>query len=595
MDAKDMLINELEAQLNGKDEQLSRTLAQLQEATIQHKSVTEQFTQQLEEKSHQIALLEKTIKRLLSSVRGSRQERINPDQLLLFSEEELKQIAQELQQQENAQAESSSETLSEAQDDTQQDEPEPKKPRRRQLPTNLPKEVRRHELSEEERKCPCCGEIRCEMGVETSQQVEFVPAVFKIIEHQRVQYACKSCEENVAIAPKPPQPIEKGIPASGLCSYVVLSKFGDHLPLYREEDLFSRMGWLIRRSTICGWLCELGLLVEPLVMRMKHLLLQSHVIHTDDTKIKMLDTGICREAKFWPYQGDWLHPYVVFDFTLDRSRYGPKNFLQNYRGYLQADAYSGFDCVYAPGLVKEVACWVHARRYWYDARDNDARRANIALGYIARLAQIESQLRSSYPEKNLQGERDFDAIAKGRQQYSRPILNEFKTWMETELKSGGILPKSLIKGAFTYTLNQWEALCRYTEEGYLSLDNNSAERMVKYPAIGRKNYLFVGNERAGCNAGNFYSLVTSAKLNGVEPFAWLRDVFETLPNYRGGEAFSQSRAGEPVTSDELDGLLPDRWLLSHPDCKWEIDTIRREERRQKEKRLRELRTRKKQK
>jgi transposase len=595
MDAKDMLINELEAQLNGKDEQLSRTLAQLQEATIQHKSVTEQFTQQLEEKSHQIALLEKTIKRLLSSVRGSRQERINPDQLLLFSEEELKQIAQELQQQENAQAESSSETLSEAQDDTQQDEPEPKKPRRRQLPTSLPKEVRRHELSEEERKCPCCGEIRCEMGVETSQQVEFVPAVFKIIEHQRVQYACKSCEENVAIAPKPPQPIEKGIPASGLCSYVVLSKFGDHLPLYREEDLFSRMGWLIRRSTICGWLCELGLLVEPLVMRMKHLLLQSHVIHTDDTKIKMLDTGICREAKFWPYQGDWLHPYVVFDFTLDRSRYGPKNFLQNYRGYLQADAYSGFDCVYAPGLVKEVACWVHARRYWYDARDNDARRANIALGYIARLAQIESQLRSSYPEKNLQGERDFDAIAKGRQQYSRPILNEFKTWMETELKSGGILPKSLIKGAFTYTLNQWEALCRYTEEGYLSLDNNSAERMVKYPAIGRKNYLFVGNERAGCNAGNFYSLVTSAKLNGVEPFAWLRDVFETLPNYRGGEAFSQSRAGEPVTSDELDGLLPDRWLLSHPDCKWEIDTIRREERRQKEKRLRELRTRKKQK
>jgi len=587
-----MLINELQAQLNGKDEQLSRTLAQFQEATIQHKSVTDQFTQQLEDKNHQIALLEKTIKRLLSSVRGSRQERINPDQLLLFSEDELKQIAQELQQQDDAQAESSGEPLSVTQDDTQQDEPEPKKPRRRQLPTNIPKEVRRHELNEEERKCPCCGEIRCEMGVETSQQVEYVPAVFKIIENQRVQYACKACQENVVIAPKPPQPIEKGIPAPGLCSYVVLSKFGDHLPLYREEDLFSRMGWLIRRSTICGWLCELGLLVEPLVMRMKHLLLQSKVIHTDDTKIKMLDTGVCREAKFWPYQGDWLHPYVVFDFTLDRRRFGPKNFLQNYRGYLQADAYSGFDCVYTSGLVQEVACWIHARRYWYDARDNDSKRANIALGYIARLAQIESQLRSSYPEMNLQGERDFDAIAKARQQYSRPILNEFKTWMETELNSGRVLPKSLIKSAFTYTLNQWEALCRYTEAGYLSLDNNSAERMVKYPAIGRKNYLFVGNERAGSNAGNFYSLVTSAKLNGVEPFSWLRDVYETLPRYREGEAVSQSRAGQPVTSDELDGLLPDRWLMSHPECKWEIDAIRRQERRQKEKRLQELRNRK---
>lgn len=137
-----------------------------------------------------------------------------------------------------------------------------------------------------------------------------------------------------------------------LCAYVILSKFGDHLPLYREEDLFSRMGWLIRRSTICGWLCDLGLLAEPLIMRMKHLLLQSKVIHTDDTKIKMLDIGICKEAKFWPYQGDWMHPYMVFDFTLDRSRHGPINFLANYKGYLQADdryqtafgACSGNDC-----------------------------------------------------------------------------------------------------------------------------------------------------------------------------------------------------------------------------------------------------------
>ncbi len=593
MDAKDLLINELQAQLQRKDAQLERVESKLHEVATQHTSVTEQFSQALEEKDHKIALLESKIKRLLSTVRGSRQERINPDQLLLFSQDELQQLAQELEKFANDNADQPEQEADQPKDPAPADKPEKKGSGRRPLPSNWPKEIRRHELNGEERKCPCCGEARHEMGVETSQQIEFIPAVFKVIEHQRVQYACKSCQENVAIAPKPPQPIEKGLPGPGLCSYVVLSKFGDHLPLYREEDLFSRMGWLIRRSTICDWLCELGKLVEPLVLRMKHLALQSSVIHTDDTKIKMLDIGICREAKFWPYQGDWLHPYVVFDFTLDRTRNGPKNFLANYEGYLQADAYSGYDCMYVSGLVKEVACWVHTRRYWYDARDYDKTRAHIALGYIARLSQIESQLRASFPLKTQQGERDFEAIARARQEHSRPILNEFKKWLEGELHGGRILPKSLIKSAFTYTLNQWDALCRYTEAGYLSFENNAAERLVKYPAIGRKNYLFVGNARAGRNAANFYSLVTSAKLNGVEPFAWLKDVIERLPTYRKGAAFAQSTAGGPVTSEELDEMLPDRWLLAHPDCKWEIDAIRREERRQKESRKRKLRNRRK--
>ena len=595
MDAKDLLIKELQAQLQRKDAQLERIEAKLHEVASQHTSVTEQFSQALEEKDRKIALLESKIKRLLSAVRGSRQERINPDQLLLFSQDELQQLAQELEKvaDDNANQPDQEPEADQPQDPATPGQPTKKGTGRRPLPSNWPKEIRRHELNEEERKCPCCGKVRCEMGIETSQQIEFIPAVFKVIEHQRVQYACKTCQENVAIAPKPPQPIEKGLPAPGLCAYVALSKFGDHLPLYREEDLFSRMGWLIRRSTICDWLCELGMLIEPLVMRMKHLVLQSSVIHTDDTKIKMLDIGICREAKFWPYQGDWMHPYVVFDFTLDRSRNGPKNFLENYQGYLQADAYSGYDCVYASGLVKEVACWVHTRRYWYDARDYDKMRANIALGYIARLSQIESQLRDSFPLKTHQGERDFEAIARARQEHSRPILNEFKSWMESELNGGRILPKSLINSAFTYTLNQWEALCRYTDAGYLSFENNAAERLVKYPAIGRKNYLFVGNERAGRNAANFYSLVTSAKQNGVEPFSWLKDVIERLPYYRMGEAFSQSNSGESVTSSELDEMLPDRWLAVHPDCKWEIDAIRREERRQKEARKRQLKNRKK--
>jgi transposase len=369
MDAKDLLIKELQAQLQcnqemlqSKDMQLERIEAKLHEVATQHTSVTEQLSQALDEKDHKIALLEAKIKRLLSTVRGSRQERINPDQLLLFSQDELRELAEELEKSDQENTDPTEPEADPPQDSASTGEPPKKGKGRRPLPPNLPKEIRRYELKEEERKCPCCGETRHEMGVETSQQIEFIPATFKVIEHQRVQYACKSCQENVAIAPKPPQPIEKGLPGPGLCSFVVLSKFGDHLPLYREEDLFSRMGWVIRRSTICDWLYELGMLIEPLVQRMKHLVLQSSVIHTDDTKIKMLDIGICREAKFWPYQGDWLHPYVVFDFTLDRTRHGPKTSLANYQGYLQADAYSGYDCVYTSDLVKEVACWVHTRR-----------------------------------------------------------------------------------------------------------------------------------------------------------------------------------------------------------------------------------------
>ena len=179
---------------------------------------------------------------------------------------------------------------------------------------------------------------------------------------------------------------------------------------------------------------------------------------------------------------------------------------------------------------------------------------------------------------NLQGERDFEAVAAGRQEYAVPILKEFKAWLDQESVHPSILPKSPIRAAFTYTLNQWDALCRYTEQGYLSFDNNAAERLVKLPAIGRRNYLFVGSPRGGRGAAVMYSLVSSAKANGVEPFAWLRELFERLPYHRDGEAFQQAAKEEPVSSTELDYLLPDKWLEKNPAHQWTIDHIRREER-----------------
>jgi len=566
-------------------QQLESSSVRLKQIEEQHDAVVAQFVLTLQEKDRRVTALEHRIKLLLQKIRGSRQERIDPDQLMLFSLEELQQLADEL---ENKAAQESEF------DEADEELPREKKRRgRRRLPKDMQREILRHELTDQERACPCCGELRCEIGVESSEQLEYIPARWKIIQHDRIKYACRSCEENVVIADKPPQPIEKGLPGPGLCAHTVLSKFGDHTPLYRQEDIHSRTGYLIRRSTLCGWLQSLAALSLPLVMRMKHLLLQSSVIHTDDTKIKMLvpGAGVAQEAKFWPYLGDWLHPYAVYDFTIDRSRDGPLDFVSGYKGYLQADAYSGYDCIYAGDDVLEVACWIHARRYWHQALDNDPVRANTALGFIARLSQIEIQLRVAYPEQNQQGLRDFDAVADARQEHAVPILDEFKSWLDNELETGRVLPKSVIRSAFTYTMNQWDALCRYTEHGFLSMENNSAERLVKNPAIGRKNYLFVGGIGGGRNAAVFYSLVSSAKANGVEPFAWLKDLFTRLAYHRDGEAFAQAAAAEPVTSTELDDLLPDCWLADHPEDAWTINAIRREERKQKEQNRRRKRRR----
>lgn len=555
--------------------ELQRENERLKQMLAQHAATIKQFEETLDAKQRQVESLEHQVKLLLIRIKGSRQERIDPNQLLLFSLEELQQIAEQLEQ-------------GHPESDLIDDSPRHKRKKRSGgriglLPSHLPREVQRHELTEEERACPCCGETRQEMGVESSEQLELIPAQVKVIRHERVKYACRTCEENIAIADKPPQPIEKGLPAPGLCAHTVLSKFGDHQPLYRQEDIHSRLGMTIRRSTLCGWLAKLADLAKPLVQRMKALILESKVIHTDDTSIKMLTPGQGQSttAKFWPYLGDWEHPYAVYDFTITRERDGPQRFLQGYRGYLQADAYSGYDCIYASAQVTEVACWIHARRYWHQARDNDPKRANTALGYIARLSQIEKQLRQAFPVNNDQGRRDFESVARGRYEHARPVLDEFKQWLDREQNDSRILPKSPIRAAMTYTQNQWDALQRYVEQGYLSFDNNLAERLVKVAAIGRKNYLFVGSSKGGERAAIMYSLVSSAKANRVEPFAWLTDLFRQLPNYRESNAFASVKKGEPVQSAELDHLLPDLWLQANPAHRWDIDEIRRQERQKK--------------
>ena len=247
-----------------------------------------------------------------------------------------------------------------------------------------------------------------------------------------------------------------------------------------------------------------------------------------------------------------------YEFSLTREGCEPSRFLENFAGYLQADAFSGYDQVYACGKVVEVACMTHCRRYWWEAKETDARRAHEAISYIARLYALEAQFELA----KLEG----DALRDARLQHAIPILNTFEAWLKKEQHH--VLPKSPIGKAFTYTLNQWTALCRYTEDGALAIDNNLAERLMKLPAIGRKNFLFVGSETGGDRAAILLSVIASAKLWEVEPWAWLNAVFRELPL----RLATISDPGKPPD------LLPDNWLSANPQHRWQIDDIRKKER-----------------
>jgi transposase len=520
-----------------------RELEAIRSQATQFEQQTSELSATVLEQQKKLESKEQTIRELLKALRGKTRERIDPDQLLLFEIGELETLIEE-----------------ELQAEQEASRPRRKKKRgRRLIPDHVPTEVIEHTLDEKDRLCPVDGKPMTPIRWEESTQLDYVPASIKKIVHRRAVYACpaKHDEAKLITAPKPPQPIEKGLPTAGLLSQVVVSKFGDHLPGYRQEDIFSRHGIEIRRSTIYSWLAQAADLCEPLYRLMIDRVLQSKVIHTDDTQVKLIDHSIqgTKLARFWGYLGDANHPYAVYDFTADRSRAGPQKFLANYRGYLQADAYGGYDGIYssstdpASGIV-EVACWVHCRRYWHKAREQDPVRAHHVLAYITRLQEVERATRDC----------DAEVRRAKRAEHAVPMLAELGQWLEGET----FLPKSLIGQAATYTRNQWAALNRYVEDGDLSMDNNFAERAMRPIAVGRKNWLFVGSERAGHRAAILTSLVASCKNNCVEPWAYLKDVFDRL-------------ACRP-SEDKLIQLLPDKWLLNNPKLRWEIAEKRRKER-----------------
>jgi transposase len=408
---------------------------------------------------------------------------------------------------------------------------------RRKLPDHLPRIEVVHDLNDDQKKCPCCGEMRTCIGSEASEQLEYVPASLKVLKHLRHKYACRACDAaglggNVEIATKTPQPIEKGLPGPGLLAYVIVSKLGDHLPLYRLEKIFDRHGVDVARSTMCAWMLAASELVKPLVDLMARRVKQGSVIHTDETRVPVQAEGQCRSGRIWTYVGDGSNPYVVYDYTPDRTRAGPQRFLADYEGYLQADAYGGYDGIYVRGDVTEVACWAHARRKFFDARDTDGRRCAEMLEMIRQLYAVEDE------GKPL----DHDARRALRREKSVPILAKIKAWLDTEIQL--VLPRSPMAAAITYTLNQWGALRRYSEQGYLNIDNNAAERALKRVAIGRKNWLFAGHDQAGASHAKLYTLIASAERHGIDPQRYLTSVL--------------AKVGQTKLS-EVEQFLPDVW------------------------------------
>ena len=344
----------------------------------------------------------------------------------------------------------------------------------------------------------------------------------------------------VISAAKPAAPIAKGLPGPGLLAHLIVSKYVDHLPLYRLEHIYERQGVFLSRSTLCDWLIACGRLLRPLYDVLVLRMLLSRALHTDDTPVKLQDpkTHLLSTARLWAYLGDLSHPFNVFDFTLNRKRDGPQQFLAGYRGYLHADAFSGYDGLYLPdprtaeARIVEVACNAHARRKFYEARGSDDLRSHQALGYYRQLYALEGGAKDFSDAQRLQM----------RQELSLPILEQFHTWLEAQRPA--VLPKSPTAEALGYALNNWTALVRYTEAGYLAIDNNAAEREMKRIAIGRKNWLFVGSPQGGRTAAVLMTFASTCRRLNVEPWAYLQDVLTRLPT---------------TPTERLSELAPDRW------------------------------------
>jgi transposase len=432
---------------------------------------------------------------------------------------------------------------------------------RKELPKHLRREQRIHDLSETEKLCPCCGKPRTRIGEERSERLDCEPAKPFVVEHIRPKYACLECLKKneqsppetppaqplIVTAPLPAAAIDKGLPEPGMLAYVLVSKYVDHLPLHRQISIFERQGLFLSRSTLCDWMKAAADLLTPLYELLSARVLLSKVIHTDDTRVPVQEPGQkkTKSGRLWVYIGDREHPGVVYEYTPTHARDGPATFLKNYRGFLQADAANLYDGLYAPAKIIEVGCWAHARRHFFEAKDTDATRAHEALARIGALYAVEDEAAALIAQETLEGAAADALRLRVRREKSVPLLDTLAQWLREQQPL--VLPKSPIGQAIAYTLRHGQALHRYTEHGFLDIDNNAAERALRAVAIGRKNWLFAGSDEGGKTAAKLYTITATCKHLGIDPFIYLRHVLKKLPELRG------------QANERHEALLPDHW------------------------------------
>ena len=397
-------------------------------------------------------------------------------------------------------------------------------PYRKPLPEHLP---RQEEVHEPACTCPNCGGVMRKLGEDVTEVLDYVPASFKVIRHVRPKLSCRVCE-TIVQAPMPSLPIERGKPGPGLLAHVLVSKYADHLPLYRQSEIYAREGVDLERSTLADWVGRAAALLDPLVAALRKSVLSSDVLHGDDTPVPVLAPGLgkTRTGRLWAYvhdgrpHGSDQPPAAVFFYSPDRKGEHPTAHLKGFAGVLHADGYAGFNPVFETGHVIEAACWAHVRRKFFDEHaTNPSPLTTEALNRIGALYSIEDIIRGLPPDER----------RRIRQEQAAPLLAAMKLWLETTLPK--LSAKSNLAKAMRYTLSRWAGLNRYVDDGRAEVDNNAAERSIRGIALGRKNWLFAGSDTGGERAAAIYSLIETCKLNGIDPEAYLRAVLTRIADH----------------------------------------------------------------
>ena len=423
-----------------------------------------------------------------------------------------------------------------------------KKSGKRQLPKHLPRKRIEYDIPEDQRICDCgCQQSLKKIGEEILEQLEVIPAQLFVIQHVRFKYGCVHGSK-VITAEMPRQPIDKAMAGAGLLADTIIKKYDDHLPLYRQSEMWARQNIDIARSTLCDWVGACAKQLKPIVEQMQKEVLTSPKINSDDTPVPVLDPGSGRTktGRLWVYLGAGKNApsCAVYEYTPTRQQAGPMEFLKGYSGYLQVDAYSGYDILFRKEqkdyAITEVACMAHVRRKFYEIAEQTKTTgsAHQALSYIQRLYAVEKEARSL----------DDEARKELRERKSKPLLADFKNWLDKLINR--VIPKSPLGNAVNYALKNWEALERYLEDGMLDIDNNAAERLIKPVKIGAKNWIFAGNDQGAKNAAIFYSLIETCKLHEINPYDYLRDVLKRLPTQ---------------LNSKINELLPWNWKTTRND------------------------------